>query len=275
VNAAPDGRRGRHLERELPSWSSGLVASFVPSNPVRLLVLAHGYPWPDGSKSDADLIGYAQGAAERWASLADRHHAIIVAPVFGGPEFPVYREMLGRSIGPDEFVNLLAEEVGREYIPRFSGRFSLHGHSAGAQFAARYLVTHPQRLDEVILSAPSAFPMPDPGIPWPNGMAAARRSGFSPQAAGWLAAASEVRVTVLVGSRDTARRPAAPGQQGATRIERAAAWVESMRRHAQDGGKAASIRLVAAEGLDHDEEAMAAPAQEILAQRWRTADLRG
>jgi pimeloyl-ACP methyl ester carboxylesterase len=249
------------------------VASFVPSNPVRLLVLAHGYPWPDGSRSDGDLIGYAQAAVERWAAFAGRHRVIVVAPAFGRQEFPLYREMLGRSIGPDEFVNLLAQKAGREHIPGFAGRFSLHGHSAGAQFAARHLVTHPQRLDEVILSAPSSFPMPDPGIPWPNGMAPARTSGFSPPAAGWLLAATEVRVRVLVGSRDTERRPAAPGQQGATRIERAAAWVESMRRHAQGAGKATSIRLITGKGLDHDEEAMAAPAQEILAQSWRTADL--
>jgi hypothetical protein len=80
-------------------------------------------------------------------------------------------------------------------------------------------------------------------------------------------------VTVLVGSCDTERRAPAPGQQGAARIERAGAWVESMRRHAQSSGKAASIRFVTAEGLDHDEEAMAAPAQEIMAQSWRTADL--
>src|SRR5580700_9195974 len=82
MNAAPDDRRGRHLERELPSWSSRSVASFVPSNPVRLLVLAHGYPWPDGSRSDDDLIGYAQAAVERWAAFAERHRAIVVAPVF-------------------------------------------------------------------------------------------------------------------------------------------------------------------------------------------------
>ena len=273
MNAAPDGRRRRHLKHDLPSWSPRSVASFVPSDPVRVLVLAHGYPWPDGSRSDGDLIGYAQAAVQRWAAFAERHRAIVVAPAFGGQEFPLYREMLGRSIDPDEFVNLLAEKAGQEHIPRFGGRFSLHGHSAGAQFAARHLVTHPQRLDDVILSAPSAFPVPDPGIAWPNGMAPARRSEFSPRAAGWLSAATEVRVTVLVGSRDTERRPAAPGQQGATRIERATAWVESMRRHAQGAGKAVSVRLVAAEGLDHDEEAMAAPAQEVLAQRWRAADL--
>jgi pimeloyl-ACP methyl ester carboxylesterase len=244
------------------------AASFVPSNPVRLLVLAHGYPWPDGSRSDSDLVGYAQAAVERWSAFAERHHAIIVAPAFGGREFPVYREMRGRGIGPDEFVNLLADTAGREHIPGYAGRFSLHGHSAGGQFAARYLVTHPQRLDDVILSAPSTFPTPDPSIPWPNGMGPAATSEFSPQAAGWLAAASDVRVAVLVGSRDTERRPSAPGQQGATRIERASAWVESMRRHAASSNKSASVRLITAEGLDHDEDGMAAPAQEILAQSW-------
>ncbi len=268
MNAAPDDRRARRLERELSSWKGRSAASFLPSDPVRLLVLAHGFPWPDGSKPDSDLIGYAQAAVERWIAFAERHHAIVVAPVFGGQEFPVYREMVGRGIGPDEFVNLLADTAGREHIPGFAGRFSLHGHSAGAQFAARYLVTHPHRLDEAILSAPSTFPMPDPGIPWPNGMAAAARSEFGPRAAGWLEAATEVRVTVLVGSRDTERRPPAPAQQGATRIERAAAWVESMCRHAESRDKAATIRFVAAEGLDHDEEAMAAAAQEILAQSW-------
>jgi pimeloyl-ACP methyl ester carboxylesterase len=199
-----------------------------------------------------------------------------VAPVFGGQEFPRYREMRGRAIRPDEFVNLLVERAAREHIPHFAGRFSLHGHSAGAQFAARYLVTHPGRLDEVILSAPSTFPVPDPGIPWPHGMATARihegiGSGFTPDPIGWLTAASTVSVTVLAGSRDTEQRPPAPGQEGSTRIGRATAWVESMRRHAQASKITATIRFVMAEGFDHDEEAMAVPAQKILAQRWRAA----
>ncbi|HEY3954083.1 MAG TPA: hypothetical protein VGM53_11960 [Streptosporangiaceae bacterium] len=257
-----------HPKHELPSWSSGSVASFVPSSPVRLLVLAHGFPWPDGSKPDSDLIEYAQAAVQRWAAFAERNRAIIVAPAFGGHEFPIYREMLGRSIQPDEFVNLLVDKVAREHIRPFNGQFSFHGHSAGAQLAARYLVTHPRRLDEVILSAPSTFPMPDPQIPWPHGMDTARRREFTPRTAGWLAAASEVSVTVLVGSRDTGPRPPAPGQRGSTRLERASGWVDSMCRHAHSRNRAATIRLVIAEGLDHDEEAMAASAQEILAQRW-------
>lgn len=199
--------------------------------------------------------------------------------------------MLGRRINPDEFVNDLVDKAGT-HVPGSRGRFSLHGHSAGAQFAARYLVSHPGRLEEVVLSAPSTYPFPDPGTPWPNGMATAawwrprRRAGervprlgglsaVTPRPAGWLAAASEVSVTVLAGSRDTEPRPAAPGQQGSTRLERAIAWVESMGRYAEAGHRAPAIRFVLAEGLDHDEAAMADPAQEMLARRWGTASSRG
>ena len=276
----------RRLTGKLLSARSDSAASFIPGNPDRVLVLAHGYPWPDDSRLDSDLIQYARAAVSRWAAFAEAHRAIVVAPVFGGQEFPRYREMLGRTIRPDELVNLLVERAAREHIPHFAGRFSLHGHSAGAQFAARYLVTHPERLDEVVLSAPSTFPMPDPGILWPHGMATARidddtgsRAGeaasgqvnaeFTPAPIGWLTAASAVSVTVLAGSRDTEQRPPAPGQGGSTRIGRATAWVESMRRHAQASKRTATIRFVIAEGFDHDEEAMAVPAQEILALRWQ------
>jgi pimeloyl-ACP methyl ester carboxylesterase len=238
------------------------VASFIPSNPLRVLVLAHGYPWPDDSRSDEELIRYARATTERWAAFAEAHSAILVAPAFGGSDFAGYREMSGRELDPDEFVNSLVDESARTHIPGFSGIFSLHGHSAGAQFAARYLVTHPQRLEQVVLSAPSTYPFPDPAVPWPNGMV------LAPRPAGWLAAASQVRVSVLVGSADTEPRPAVPGQHGSTRMERAAAWVESMQRHAEAHERAPGTRLIVAEGLDHDEVAMAIPAQEILARGW-------
>jgi pimeloyl-ACP methyl ester carboxylesterase len=265
---------------------SSRVASFIPSAPVRVLVLAHGFPWVDGSKSDDELAKYARAAVERWTAFAEAQHAIVVAPAFGGSDFGGYRALFGRRIDADEFVNALVDEVGGQYIPNFSGRFSLHGHSAGAQFAARYLVTHPERLEAVVLSAPGAYPFPDPSLPWPNGMAAVVRdqlsgspddgkaadqaagSVYTPRPSGWLAAASEVSVTVLVGSRDTESQWPEPGQPGSTRIERAIAWVSSMRRHAEIGGKTTGIQFVRAEGLDHDEASMAVPAQEILAREW-------
>ena len=265
---------------------TGRVASFIPSAPVRVLVLAHGFPWLDGSRSDDDLAAYAKEAVDRWASFAEAHQALVVAPVFGGRDFGGYRALFGRRTDADEFVNATVDEAGAQHIPRFSGQFSLHGHSAGAQFAARYLVTHPSRLEAVVLSAPGAYPFPDPALPWPNGMASVVRDELSgsaddgkppdqaagsvyvPQPSGWLAAASEVAVSVLVGSRDTAPQAPEPGQRGSTRIERATAWVSSMNQHAVSNGRTPMIQFVQAEGLDHDEPAMALPAQEILARRW-------
>lgn len=277
-------RRVREDGRQMSEH--GGVATFAPRRPVRVLVLAHGFPWADGSQSDCFLAEYARAAVERWTAFAELHHSIIIAPAFGGSDFGGYRALFGRKIDADEFVNSVVDQVAREHIPSYSGRFSLHGHSAGAQFAARYLVTHPQRLEEVVLSAPSAYAFPDPALPWPDGMAAVVRdqlSGsradgkapeqaagaiFVPRPTGWLAAASEVSVSVLVGSRDTEPRPPEPGQQGTTRIERATAWVDSMHRHAEASDRAPTIRLVQADGLDHDEAAMAIPAQLILAQKW-------
>lgn len=265
---------------------SGRVASIIPACPVRLLVLAHGFPWPDGSKSDGELARYAEAAVKRWAAFAEAYRAVLIAPAFGGRDFGGYRALFGRRIDADDFVNAMVDELGGEHIPGFSGRFSLHGHSAGAQFAARYLVTHPERLDAVVLSAPGAYPWPDPALAWPNGMAPVVRDApsgsaadgkapdqaagsiFAPRQPGWLDAASDVFVTVLVGSRDTAAQPAEPGQQGSTRIERAVEWVSSMHRHARASGRTSAIQFVQAEGLDHDEAGMAIPAQEILARKW-------
>lgn len=242
---------------------------FIPRSPARLLVLAHGYPWPDGSQPDDELGAYAQAAVDRWCALADSHEAIVAAPVFGGTRFPGYRELTGNPARPDEYVNSLVDKLGYEYIRDFDGTFSLHGHSAGAQFAARYLIAHPGRLDHVILSAPSAYPLPDPGVAWPNGMGG--DTAPAPKPEHWLTAATEVDVVVLVGTQDTELRPAGPGQQGSSRIERAIFWVESMRGLSQAAGTESSTRLIWADGYDHDEVALAAPAQEILARCWTSS----
>jgi pimeloyl-ACP methyl ester carboxylesterase len=242
------------------------AASYVPGGARRVLVLAHGFPWLPESRSEDELADYAQEAVRRWTDFAEEHGAIVLAPAFGGWDFGRYQEMLGAGVAPDEFVNDLVARTAAAHLSRFDGSFSLHGHSAGAQFAARYLIAHPGRLEQVILSAPSTYPFPDPATAWPYGRGAA--PGFTPDPAGWLAAASQVSVGVLVGSRDTEWRWPEPGQPGETRLERAVAWVESMRGQAEAAGRAASVRLVVAEGFDHDEAAMAVPAQEELARGW-------
>jgi pimeloyl-ACP methyl ester carboxylesterase len=260
-------------------------AYYVPRHPQQILVLAHGYPWPDETASDETLGGYARADVERWAAFAETRNVILLAPAFGGRNFPHYWRMLGRLIRPDQFIDELVDGPAARLLPNFSGRFNLHGHSAGAQFAARYLVVHPDLLDQVILSAPSTYPMPDLEIPWPYGMGratvkallalvggkeAAKEEGarFVPIPDGWIGAATRTSVTVLVGSRDTERRPPTDGQQGSTRIQHADSWVKAMQQFARSHNKVSNIHSALIPGLDRDEAAMAMPAQKIFAQRW-------
>jgi len=274
---------GRSTEWELSSrgrvatleTTFGPVAYFVPRVASRnVVVLAHGYPWPDGWLFGPFLLAYAQSAARRWVAFAESNAAIVLVPAMGAGEFAGYREMFGRRIDADEYVNTLVDRSAGPLINGFEGRFALHGHSAGGQFAARYLVTHPSRLHHAILSAPSTYPFPDAKIAWPNGMGAVIRDApsgaragklYSSDPGGWLRAASEVPVTVLVGSRDTETRPASPGQPGTTRLDRAKAWVRAMTRLAESSKKTSTVRLVIEPGLDHDEAAIGVPAQRILA----------
>jgi len=251
----------------------GPVPYFVPKNPRRVVVLAHGYPWPDGWMFGPFLLAYAKSAARRWQQFAESNAAILLVPALGAGDFGGYREMFGLRIDADEFVNRLIDCSAAPLIRNFDGRFVLHGHSAGGQFAARYLVTHPARLHHAILSAPSTYPFPDPTIPWPNGMGSMVRgpesgsrngTAFAPDADGWLRAASEVPVIVLVGSKDVTRRPPSPGEPGTTRLDRAKAWVDAMQRFAESKGRIPTVRLVVAPGFDHDEAAIAVPAQQIL-----------
>lgn len=188
--------------------------------------------------------------------------------------------MFGAEIDADEFVNRLIDFSAKPLLDNFDGRFALHGHSAGGQFAARYVVAHPNRLLHAVLSAPSTYPFPDPAIPWPNGMGSVtrdaesgRRRGtvFTPDPHGWLRAATGTRIAVLVGSRDTTTRPASPGEPGTTRLARATAWVQAMTQLAVSSGRPSPVKLEIAPGLDHDEAAIAIPAQRILAGSFASA----
>jgi pimeloyl-ACP methyl ester carboxylesterase len=258
----------------------GPVAYFVPRDPRHVVVMAHGYPWPDGWLFGPFLLNYARCAVRRWIEFATANSAILLAPALGAGGFGGYREMFGVEIDADEFVNRLIDFSAKPLLHDFDGRFVLHGHSAGGQFAARYVVAHPDRLLHAVLSAPSTYPFPDSAIPWPNGMGtvtrgaeSGRRRGtaFTPDARGCLRAATDTPITVLVGSRDTTTRPGPPDEPGTTRLERAIAWVQAMTQLPASVGRASTVKLEIAPGLEHDEAAIAIPAQRILADSFASA----
>jgi hypothetical protein len=241
------------------------VAYYVPDAPRHVLVLAFGYPWPDRTASDAKILSYARMNLAQWTQFADRKHILLIAPAVGGTNFFDFRALFGRLIDPDIFVNALIDGPANMVIPGLRGRFCLYGHSAGAQFAARYVIAHPERLECAVLSAPSTYPMPLTSVSWPFGMAPSDRgaqSEIGPQA--WVEVATGAPITIIVGSNDLERRPEAAGQVGETRLSRGRAWVESMQGLAASHRQASHMTFMEIAGVDHDEFSMAKAARRIL-----------
>ena len=228
----------------------------------RVLVIAHGML--DEGQHAAPL---ARRFIQRFVGLAERQRMVLMAPAFEQPSFGGragpgggYRGLFGRDLGADAFVEQAADAVARRHGLR-SRRFLLYGHSAGGQFASRYLVQNPNRLLAVVLSAPGKFPFPDPAVPWPYGMGRLKRSlrwpgraavkvDITPDPGTWARAAA-LPVTVVVGSRDTRPQGPRPGQQGATRLARARSWVASINHLARRRGLTGKVRLVVVKGVGH------------------------
>jgi hypothetical protein len=241
------------------------VAYYVPDAPRHVLVLAFGYPWPDRTASDTKILSYARINLVRWTQFADRRHILLIAPALGGTNFFDFRALGGRLIDPDVFVNALLDGPANKVFPELRGRFCFYGHSAGAQFAARYVIAHPERLECAVLSAPSTYPMPSTSVPWPYGMAPSDRGARSEiEPKNWVEAATDAPITVIVGSSDLELRPDAPGQVGETRLSRGQAWVESMQALATSHHQASHLSFTEIAGVDHDEFLMAKAARRVL-----------
>lgn len=278
VGCRADEIRGTPRLRRI--GSPGSYWEYVPAtcdsrSPV--LVIAHGM-----LNRGQDAVSVARNFILRWVPLAQRRKLALVAPAFnqqsyGGRAGPGggYRGLFGRDIGADEFVERAVAATAARWGLR-AERFLLYGHSAGGQFASRYLVQHPDRLMAVVLSAPGKFPFPDPSAPWPNGLGRLRRSlewpgrrarqvDISPDPATWAQAAT-LRVSVVVGSRDTRRQGPRPGQQGSTRLARARHWVAAVNQLAARKGKVGRVRLVVVPGVGHSSRGLTARCAAELAR---------
>jgi pimeloyl-ACP methyl ester carboxylesterase len=245
----------------------GVFYQYLPRSnprPKQLLAIIHGTPRNGQSARELarEFIG-------RWLSHAEREGLILVAPVFDTESFGLYdnppggyRGLYGRDIGADEFLDEIIERF-RGRLAEWDGRFLLYGHSAGGQFANRYLVRHPERLKKVVLSAPGRYAFPDPDAPWPYGMGKTQQligwdegktlriESISPDPRGWLKATA-VDVTIVVGEQDTQRHPPRPAHPGHTRISFALGWAEAMNRLAQSEGGEGRIHVQVVPGVGHD-----------------------
>lgn len=255
----------------------GQFYAYIPAQPPadpEVLVVIHGTPQ---SWDSAEFTAHYY--AEIWFPFAEKHGLILIVPAFTQQDFSSrygdraltgYRALFGREICADEWIIQLVETYQGEYsIP--GSPFYLYGHSAGGQFTARFLLTHPDRIIKAVISSAATYPQPDPLIAWPYGMGSLNTEikwddgsltsvDVKPDEETWLAA-TQVPLIVIVGLGDTAKLPQFPGQKGFDRYTIASNWVQDMCDFAEQRGQSCAFEFVMIPGKGHSMSGLAGYAQ--------------
>jgi len=248
--------------------AAGAYHIYIPATLMAspdIVVLVHGTP--DKNETALEVARYY---LENWITVADEKGVILIAPAFDQLNFSSkdgkqalggYRGLFGRHIGADEFVLQLVDSYQTQFGAT-DPRFYIHGHSAGGQYTARFVVTHPQRIKGAVITAAATYPQPNPDIAWPYGLGELHTKlqwrspdvetpvDVVPNLDDWLTATT-LPVTVIVGMNDLEWQPDRTGQKGDNRVVIGRNWVQDMNNFASEHDVAGNIKLSLIPNLGH------------------------
>ena len=210
------------------------------------------YIRPAGVAADAPLLFVFHGVrrdADRylgeWLDVAEREQVIVVVPEFTQAAFPgapAYNhgrllDANGTAVPVNERTFALIEPLfdalrARESLSRTT--YWMFGHSAGAQFVHRFIMTgNARRLERAVSANAGSYMYPDDRFAWPFGTRTLPEGIWAPTAA------YAVPMTILLGTADNdpdypslPREPEAMAQ-GPHRLARGRAFSEATRADAQ------------------------------------------
>ena len=211
--------------------------------------------------------GTERGAAhyrDTYADFAERHQAIVLAPLFPCNLFGIgdtenYKLLAMGDIRFDLALLSMVDEVAARYRLA-SDRFMMHGFSGGGHFTHRFLYVHPDRLLAASIGAPGVVTLCDQALEYPLGLDGMDRfldAAINPQSIG------SVPVQCVVGDEDTDTWEITldegdslfwvPGinDTGRTRIERLRSLAASLE------AAGCHVRFDLVPGADHDEDKIA------------------
>ena len=270
-------------EPTLVDVEHGQYWRYIPPNAKptsHVLVICHGM-LTDEHTGVSSAIGFLNV----WLEFSRATASVLVAPAFedetfgagtGCPHGWGYRGLYGRHVGADEFLHEIIDDL-KSINPKYDGKFYMFGHSAGAQFASHYVVTHPTRVHTAAISAPAWLPFPTMEDNWPRGLkprhSKRRWPGepedqdvlMEPDPEAFLAAA-ELPLLVTSGALDTDQLRHNPSQQGDTHVARAQSWAKSMNAYAAENERKGNVTCVIVPNVGHSGGAMARSTMPFLAQ---------
>ncbi|WP_282937323.1 alpha/beta fold hydrolase [Paenibacillus sp. RC67] len=202
---------------------------------------------PKGIESGAPIFitvhGISRNAAEhanRLAPFAEQYGVVLVAPMYDKSRFPDYnclgRE--GQGERSDRALDRILEEVGA-LTEAATDKVYLFGYSGGGQFAHRYALAYPERVECLVVGAAGWYTFPDHSFEYPQGIGSfpgLEDVEMDPDR--FL----NIPTCVLVGEADTERGTslnqdaAVDAQQGLNRVERGLSWLTAIRAAAHQRG---------------------------------------
>lgn len=154
--------RGTLITRSLASDPQQWYLLYTPhtlNESAPVLVAVHG-----GARDVVELSTW-------FVHVAEAYGAVLVAPVFGLERYRRFdRIAVGTGrVEADTALDAMLAQVWMltSLAPR---PLRLFGHGIGADFALRYAAARPARVSRLALCHPRRLPLPDPAVPYPEGL---------------------------------------------------------------------------------------------------------
>jgi len=247
---------------KVDSWAGPPVRVYA-TRPVHLAADRPVVFVMHGVKRNADVY------RDQWHDLANEYDFLLVVPEFSKRKFPgsagynlgnVF-DQNDQAVDETEWSYSAIEPIFDEVRRRFgmtTKRYSIYGHSAGAQFVHRFLFHVPNaRVNQIVSANAGWYMMPDYEQDFPYGL---RRSAVTRKK---LRTALQLPVTILLGEEDTdpehsnLRRTPEAMAQGEHRFARGHSFFEAAREYSEKLNVPFNWQLVTVPGADHDNRLMA------------------
>lgn len=206
--------------------------------------------------------------AQAYVPFAARSGRMVIAPLFSKADWPRYQRVVSRDYKADEALFMVLEDVSKR-SGAVIDKIDLFGFSGGSQFAHRFAMFHPERIERLALAAAGWYTFPTEDIRFPYGFSQESKSGQ--RIAAGIDHFLNIPTLVFIGTRDTKRDASlrkteiVDENQGSSRVERAIRWVQAMRQEARKRGLPAQVKLEKLEDCGHNFGACVAKAD--LAER--------
>ncbi len=123
-----------------------------------------------------DISRNAREQATAFSDVCERYGATLIAPHFAASRYPNYqrlgrsRHAIDRGKRADEALDAILQEFAT-LAGVSAERIYLFGYAAGARFALRYAMAHPERVAGAVIACAESYTFPNPDKRFPQGIA--------------------------------------------------------------------------------------------------------